>query len=235
MSALTTPDPPTLDAVLRRAIARALAQMRVAGPARVESFDRKRRTVKVKPLICRPGREGATSEEPAIGDVPVLWPGTKTHRIRFPLAVDDMVLLVHLDLASDDWALGLLLPQAVKPRPVAPAEVRSHDYTDVVAIPLSTFAPALSAELLAGTAPMDDRIVIENGNAQLALIDGGKVALGVRVPGGAAVELLALFDDLLTLLQTSVVDSIASPSLGAAAQAALLLVKTKLATIKGSL
>jgi len=208
----------------------------VAIPAKVTAFDRRRRTVEVQPLIRRPGRDGGTTQEPALADVPVVWPGTARHRVRFPLRVGDTVLLVFLDRASDDWALGLQLPTATNPALVDPAEVRAHDYADAVAIPLSTFAAPLSAELASGLAPMDDRIVIENGDAQLALIDGGFVALGRRTPGGGpSVEVLDLLDQTITALQAAIIDVIGTPSLGVAAQATLAAIKAQLLTVKGTL
>lgn len=218
----TTREPATLGAVFRKAVERALAQARVCIPARVVSFDRVRRTCKVKPLIRRPGKDGGTTEEPALADVPVVWPGTGRARVRFPLAPGDTVLLVFLDYASDDWALGLQQPTATNPQAVSPTEVRSHDITDAVAIPLSTFSGSLQAELSSNLAPMDDRLVVENGDAQLALIDGGFVALGRRTPGGGpSVELV----DQLVLALTALEG--AFPPLTA--------IKLALLTIKGTL
>lgn len=227
--ALPTPDPPTLRSVARRVVERALAQARVAIPAKVVSFDRRRRTVEAQPLIRRPGRDGGTTQEPALADVPVVWPGTGRHRVRFPLRAGDTVLLVFLDRASDDWALGLQLPTATNPPLVDPAEVRSHDYADAVAIPLSTFSAALSAEVASGLAPMEDRLVVENESAQLALIDGGFVALGRRTPGGGpSVEVLDLFDQTLAALGASIV-------IDAPTKVLLAAIKVLLLTIKGSL
>lgn len=220
--AQATEDPPTLRSVARRTAERALAQARVAIPGKVTAFDSRRRTCEVQPLIRRPGKAGGTVQEPALADVPVVWPGTGRHRVRFPLRAGDTVLLVFLDLASDDWSLGLQLPTATNPPLVAPAEVRSHDFADPVAIPLSTFSAALSAELASGLAPFEDRLVVENESAQLALIDGGFVALGRRTPGGLpSVELVDQVILALTVLEVTF------PPLTA--------IKTALLTIKGTL
>jgi hypothetical protein len=228
-----TDDPPTFRAVARRVIERALAQARVAIPAKVVSFDPAKRTIKAQPLIRRPGPVGGTIEEPALGDIPVLWPGSGRHRIRFPLRAGDSVLLVFLDLASDDWALGMQQGTATNPPLVDPAEVRSHDFADAVAIPISTFTAALQGELGSGAAPFADRVVVENENAQIALIDGGRVALGTRAP--VPIELLDLVEQLITALQASIVDIAGVPSLGATAQATVAAVKLQLQTIKGTL
>lgn len=214
--ARTTDDPGTLGSVAKRIIVRTLAQARVAGPARVESYQDGARTVRVKPLIRPPGAVGGTVEQPALLDVPVLWPGSGRVRLRFPLRRGDQVMLLHLDHASDAWALGLQQPTALDPPLVDPAEVRSHDYTDCVAFPIATLDPTSSLS--------PDRVVLENGSAQLALIDGGKLALGTA--GG--IEVLLVLETLFNVLK-------GDPGISGAGQAALLAAEQAIASIRGTL
>lgn len=192
---------------------------RVAIPARVESFDPLKRTIEAQPLIQRPLPDGDVVSDPPLSDVPVVYPGTGKHRVLFPLATGDTVLLVFLDRASDDWALSLLLPEATSPKEKAPTDVRSHDYTDAVAIPLSTISTSLAAELASGLQPLSDRLIVQNGDAQLALVDGGKVALGKH--GLPPVELL---DQIVLAL--GVLEGTFPP---------LTAIKTAILSIKGTL
>lgn len=216
--ARTTKDPPTLRAIARRTIERALAQARVAIPARVEEFDADARTVVAQPLIRPPGPVGDTVEEAPLHDVPVIWPGSGRARMRFDLATGDQVLLVFGDHAIDDWALGLTKPTATDPRLVDPAEVRSHDYTDAIAIPLATFNPTSSLTL--------GRLVIEYGDAQLVLADGGKLALGVAGP--VPVEVVDSVEQAFTALA-------GEPGLSAPTKTLLSTLALQLATIKAAL
>lgn len=157
---------PSLSALLRAQVARAREEIRVAIPAVVVAFDADKVTCQAQPLIQEPLPIGGHSADPALADVPVLYPGTAGSRVRFPLAKGDTVLLVFLDRASDEWALSLLLPEATAPTAKTPAERRHHDYTDAVAIPISTCAPA--------DCPVaSDRLEVTYGSATLELTDAG--------------------------------------------------------------
>lgn len=220
---LTTDAQPTLSSLLRGAAELALRQARVAIPAVVVSFDAGKATCAAQPLIAEPLAEGGHRTDPAVTNVPVLYPGTATSRVRFPLTKGDTVLLVFLDRASDDWALSLQLAEATSPKLKLPAECRRHDYTDAVAIPIATCAPSdLSVAA--------DRLLMEHGGAQLALVDGNKVAFGT-----ATVELLDRLDALIGALQTAIVDVLGAPALGAAAQATLTSIRASLTSIRGTL
>src|SRR3990167_2553841 len=136
---------PTMGTLLRRTAELALRQMRVAIPAVVVSFDATKATCSAQPLIKEPQQAGGHAADPALSDVPVIYPGSATSRVRWPLAKGDTVLLVFLDRAADGWILSLLLPEATAPKEHAPAERRWHDYTDAIAIPMSTSVPAVRA------------------------------------------------------------------------------------------
>jgi len=170
-----------MSTLLRRTAAAALEQARVAIPAVVVSFDAAKATCSAQPLIRHPLPDGGERADPALAGVPVLYPGTATSRVRFPLAKGDTVLLIFLDRASDEWALSLLLPEATSPREKSPAERRFHDITDAVAIPIATTSPA--------DRPVDaDRMVLEYDGVQLDLTAAGTVLAHT----GTASEAVAL-------------------------------------------
>lgn len=164
----TTAPPGNMSAALRKHGERLAAQIRVAIPAKVISFSNANATVDVVPLIHPPLMDGGYHTEPSLKDVPVVYGGTLQHRVRFPLSAGDQVLLIFLDHAIDEWALGLLLPEVSDPQDKYPAENRSHDYTDCVALPLATFEASVR------TVPSDS-LELQNGDVTLALTDAGEV------------------------------------------------------------
>lgn len=138
-----TPDAqPDLPALLRGAGAQVLRRLRVGIPAVVVSFNADAATVACQPLIDEPQAEGGHLADPALDAVPVLYPGSANHAVRWPLAKGDTVLLIFLDRASDGWALSLLQTEATAPKRHLPAERRWHHYSDAVAIPISTRSPS---------------------------------------------------------------------------------------------
>ncbi len=159
---------PTLGGLLRSAAELAARGIRVAIPAVVVSFDATKATCSAQPLIQEPLKLGGHSADPALADVPVLYPGSARSSVRFPLAKGDTVLLVFLDRASDEWALSLLLSEATAPKEKQPAERRWHDYTDAVAIPVATKAPA---SRLVATSAMQ----VQHGTTTLELTASGTV------------------------------------------------------------
>lgn len=163
-----TRESPTLAAVIRRAMDRARAQIRVSIPAKVISFDSSAVTCDVQPLIRQPEQNGDYTVDPPLKGVPVVYSGSRQHRVRFPLSAGDQVLLLFSDRAIDEWALALQLPEVSNPSEKYPAEYRSHSITDAVAIPLATFAAAVR------TVPTD-RLELQNGDVTIALTDAGEV------------------------------------------------------------
>lgn len=220
---------PTLADLLRRARELSAEGIRVCVPARVTRYDPVTRAVDVQPIPKRTGPTGTQIEDPGLVEVPVSWPGTAAFRVRFPLRDGDLVWLHVADRNIDDVANAMQTGQAAGMSPTDPVDARSHDLSDCFASPAATF----TAAELAATALEGDRLVVEAGSARLALSENGQVAIGSA--GAAPVELLSLLDQLIGALQTSVVDVLGVPSLGAAAQATLATVRTSLTSIRGSL
>ncbi len=85
----------------------AAADLHVALPGRVESYDATTQTVVVQPMLKRVGRGVDDVREvdthPAIPDVPVAFPGAGAWFVTFPLAKGDTGLLVFCEADLSPW------------------------------------------------------------------------------------------------------------------------------------
>ena len=172
---------PTLGETLNRGAARQISRIRVALPARVETYDAATQQVSVQPLI----QDGYTDEAgerqadrlPVIPHVPVVFPGAGGFRVTFPIAVGDTVLLVFSSSSLDQWlALG---------GEVDPKDDRRHDLSDAIAIPgLRDFAHALTS------APTSTMSIGKDG--------GPTIEIGADIQAGGS-SALAVASDLSTL------------------------------------
>ena len=200
------PIDPDLGTLLRAASDRACSTIRVAIPARVELYNAADGTVDAQPLIRFRDSAGEAVSEPVVQSVPIAWPGTDSHRIAFPLAKGDTVLLIVADRDIDAWAgqVGRRQSSSV----VDPATSRIHQITDAIAIPMSTGKRAPS---------------VING----LVIEGDRIAIGKQ-----GTELIQLLIDLLTALTPFVASNVVA--LGSPLAASLVTLPL-LATIKGKL
>lgn len=219
---------PTLASLVNRARELAADGIRVAVPARVTRWDGAARAVDCQPLLRRPGPTGTMQEDPGLVGVPVLWPGSAAFRVRFPLRDGDLVWLMVADRNADHVLEAMSSGTAAGLKPEDAAEGRQHDLSDCVALPVAAWTGAQ----MAAAAAEPDRLVLEAGNARVALAEAGTVALG---NAASAVELLSLLDQVIAALQASAVDVLGTPSLGTAAQATLAALKVQLASIRGVL
>lgn len=122
---------PTLADVNARGIREALAGVRVAIPARVESYDASKQLVDAQPLIkdAYLTESGELKQElpGVVRNVPVIFPGASGFRVTFPVHRGDTVLLLFCDRSIDKWkSYG---------GEVAPSALHTHHLTDAVAIP----------------------------------------------------------------------------------------------------
>ena len=106
------------------------AQLRVAIPAIVESFDPEKQTVSVQPAITeniRVGEEAAkTARLPILTDIPICFPRAGGYSITLPIKKGDECLLVFADMCIDGWwQSGGVQDQM---------ETRRHDLSDAFAI-----------------------------------------------------------------------------------------------------
>ena len=122
---------PTFAEVLRTAMDSHTADLHVAMPGRVESYDSTNQSVSVQPLIRRgyTGEDGERAVEslPVITGVPVVFPGTGGVSITWPVAAGDTVLLVFSESSIDKWLS--------RGGEVDPLDDRKHTLSDAIAIP----------------------------------------------------------------------------------------------------
>lgn len=119
----------TLPEVIRKAVARGAADLRVALPARIEKVDLARGLADVKPLLkdfFDDGDELRSVSVPVIVNVPIVFPGAGEFRLTFPVKPGDGCLLVFSDRSLDVWIS--------KGGEVDPVDPRRHALTDAVAI-----------------------------------------------------------------------------------------------------
>ena len=122
---------PTLQTVLSSAISSHLAEVRQCLPARVDSYDASKHRLTATPLILEgyvtANGERATEGIPAITNIPVIFPGSGSTRVRWPINPGDTVLLLFSSTSLDKWL--------VRGGTVDPQDDRRHNISDCIAIP----------------------------------------------------------------------------------------------------
>lgn len=227
------PGQPNLTQLAEAMIDAASEQIRVAIPGVITHVDSSLRAASVQPAI----RRADSDADPVIPGVPLLFPRFAGGQLTWPVAAGDACLLVFADRSIEEWG------DAGGDREVEPADPRSHDLTDAMALPLGpgTAEPGREGDVSARL----------NG-AELRLQDDGKVALGnadrsgtytnhtpgVPVQWSGACELVQLLVDVLDALviKTPIVDlSIVPGALLPTTYDFLAEARAKLNAIKGSL
>lgn len=108
-----------------------MRDLRVALPARVETYDADKQKASVQPLLRSPfaTETGEAKHErlPMVNEVPVQWQSGGGAFLTFPLAKGDTGLLVFTDLSLDEW-----LQHGGEVEPMDP---RAHHLSDGVFIP----------------------------------------------------------------------------------------------------
>lgn len=190
---------PDLGTVIAGAIKAALKGVRVALPARVETYDASTQQVTVQPLVFEGFNDETgkrqTERLPVIAGVPLVFPSAGGYRLTFPVAAGDTVLLVFSSSSIDRWlALG---------GEVDPIDDRRHNISDAIAIPgLRDFShPLASAPTNCVSLGFDKGPTIE--------VDPNQVRLG-GPDASLAVVVQSALDDFNTTL-TNVINA-TSPS-----------------------
>lgn len=122
---------PTLAEVITEAIEARLAQVHVALPGKIESYDASEQKASIKPLVkfTQVLDDGDVIDDlPIINDVPVVFPRGGGHFISFPLAKGDFVLLIVCESSIEKFSTGDGSNQD-------PIDARRHDLSDAVALP----------------------------------------------------------------------------------------------------
>lgn len=121
---------PTLPEVLRNAVERGAAGLRVAMPGTIERFDAATQTADVRPALWESHADPTGAEVvgplPVLPSVPVMFSGAGGYAETWPVAVGDPCLVVFADRSIDAWqdtgAAG------------DPVDLRRHDLADGIAI-----------------------------------------------------------------------------------------------------
>lgn len=99
---------PTLAEIIRRSLESRLAELHVSMPCKVISYNASENTVNLQPLIKRKRRNVdtnvvTTTSIPALQNVPVAFPRCAGGWITFPLAADDIGMVVFSERSIKDW------------------------------------------------------------------------------------------------------------------------------------
>ena len=170
------------------------AQLRVAIPAIIESFDAGKQTVSVQPAITeniQVGEEATKAMKlPILTDIPICFPRAGGYSITLPIKKGDECLLVFADMCIDGWwQSGGVQDQM---------ETRRHDLSDAFAIIGTTSQPRKVADYSTENMQIrtdDCNIVIEleksSGNVNVQCKGDFKVNAGgdVKIKGANGVNI----------------------------------------------
>lgn len=157
--------------IVERILEDAKADLHVALPGRVESYDPAKQIANIKPTIKQTVREGDDQdktllEHPVIPAVPVVWPRGGGYFMTFPLAAGDSGLLVFSERDLGAWRDSGQVSDA--------GDEGIHGLAGAVFIPgLEVVSRALSS----GDAGTDHMVLGKEGGTQIH-VDGSFVHLG---------------------------------------------------------
>lgn len=174
---------PTLASAMMRAVEARLYDVHVCVPARVESYDESARKISAQPLIHRgvidEGGDRVAERPAVIQEIPVVFPGSGGVRVKFPIAVGDVVLLLFSGQSLDRWL--------VRGGEVDPEDDRRHAESDAIAIP--------------GLQPFSGTGAAGNGSPMIEFTTGGQIHAG----GSAALATKADLDALKSAISGAAV------------------------------
>lgn len=129
---------PSLAILVEKMIDNKMAHAHFCCPAQVVAYNVNDtpQTVDVRPCLDRTIMEEDREKSdpmPIIYAVPLMFPGSGSYRLTFPIAVNDYVLLVFADRSTDEFVTNGGV--------VEPADMRTHSISDAFAIPGVTPAP----------------------------------------------------------------------------------------------
>lgn len=178
---------PALDDVILAAISQSNLRLRVCVPCSVLAVTACQQ-VDVQPTLkVRYAAATEAVDMPAVSNVPVCFPMGQNYRIKVPIAVGDLGLLIFADRSLDKWK------DLSSAQTVSPDDVRAHQLTDAVFVPgLVPFAMQ--------TKDKTTDLVITAGTAETRVQQDGKFTMAGT--GNDGQELL----DLINQLTSSVSD-----------------------------
>jgi len=152
----------TLQTLLATVSDQSARSVRVCMPATVESFDGPSQTCSAKPSLTELASDGSRTTLPVVTGIPVMFPGSASFGLTFPLAKGDNVLLVFADSCIDGWYAG-----------VSNTNTRTHHLSDCYAIPGGRTTASKLSEF-----KTDSTVLGKQGDTGVR-VSAGKVELGV--------------------------------------------------------
>lgn len=178
---------PDFTTVLRARVAEALDSVHVAVPGVVVTYDSARQRADVQPAVKRGyvDEEGDRQVEtlPVVTSCPVVFPGSGSFAITFPIAPGDEGLIVFASASLDRWlARGGV---------VDPEDDRRHHLTDGVFLPGLRHGPLSPTAASPAAAVVAAPQVQLGGNTAVDAVLKGTSYLLVEVPLFAALAAMA--------------------------------------------
>lgn len=166
--------PDTLDGLVRLGVGEALFENRTVVLAKVTAWIPEKQAINAKPLIQRKrieDEEIVVDGYPILRQVPVSFPRWGGYVIRFPIQVDDVVILLISDREIERWLAGTEPTTLVEPR-----GYRVGALDDAIAFPgISPWAKPID-----GLA--DGELVVgrEDGGGEVRIHADGSISLGSK-------------------------------------------------------
>ncbi|NIQ92443.1 MAG: hypothetical protein GWN93_27060 [Deltaproteobacteria bacterium] len=181
---------PTLSEVIAESEEALRADIKVALPAKIISYDKDKQLAVVQPLVKKKYNDGSVVSMPQIFNVPVAHPRAGSAYIHMPIKKDHNVLLVFADRSLDKWlSTG---------GDVDPDDVRTHHVSDAIAYP--------------GLYPFSEAEDIDNGDDIIVKNKNGDSQLEMRIKPNNHLqfinkdnELVNVLNEMLRVIRESVV------------------------------
>ena len=202
---------PTLQELIKAAFDHEISNIHTALPGHITKYNSKLQKADVMPNIQKK-YNGKVTDMPIITNVPIVFPRSSEAFIKFPLKVDDGVLLIFSERSLERWlSVGGI---------VEPGSNRKFDISDCIAIPgLFSFANPIPDN--------SDNLVVQYKKGKFVINEDNKIAFG-----NDQEELLAIIDELISDIKTL---TYGGNPLDPAGITTLNNLLTKLAKIKGAL
>jgi len=160
------PEKNKLIEVIENAILRAFEDVHTCMPGRIESYSFKTQKATVKPLLKKVYLDGDVLDLPVLGNVPVIFPRTKTSGITFPINKGDKCLLIFSERSLEQWYLS--------GDNIEPGDRRRYDLSDAIAIPgLFSFAEK-------NIQTNNNDVEIHHKDQRITLKNNGDIEVGVK-------------------------------------------------------
>jgi hypothetical protein len=156
----------TLEEAIRQIVDSYMQSVHTAIPAVITSYDSKKQSAQIRPLINQTYFNGKSIALPIIVNVPIIFPHNKICGLKFPLKVGDTVLAIFSEsclerwLSSDSGAVDM-------------GYNRRFDLSDAIAIPCVF---SLNSAQFGADNEQGDFILIHNG-AKILLKEDGTIVI----------------------------------------------------------